>query len=222
MLLAAFLALNNADLAATGALSSELERHLGLTNLQLGLIVSVSLAVSGVATIPIGMLTDRIRRVPILVASVLLWSGALVATGASTSFTTMLLSRVALGAVAATADAGRLDIMHSRLWGRAEGVRTVFRTWSEAGAPVLFGFVSGLFGSSLAFGARNVGEHAAHANAAGLEYAYLVMLIPLIFSALIAFRTLRTYPRDVATAAASERRTRRRMTSAVSAQPGRG
>jgi len=461
LLLAGFLAINNADLAATGAVANELERHLALSNLQLGLVLSVSLAVSGVATIPIGLLTDRFKRVPILVVSAVLWSAALVATGASTSFAMLLVSRMALGAVTATAgptlasligdyfpprdrakvygtilsgelvgagagflvsgeiaavlswrfgywvlvipglvlawllarklpepprgggrgdedpghardgvvdravrkqgteprpglvldrdpvgmslrsavryvlsvrtnlllivvsalgyfffagvrafgviylrghfglgqatataliglvgigaligvltggrvadrlvrrgrvngrvlvasvayavtpllvapaiyssmlvvsipllfggalslsaanppvDAGRLDIMHSRLWGRAEGVRTVFRTCSEAGAPVLFGFVSSLFGAALSFGARHVGTRAAEVNAHGLEYTYLIMLIPLIVSAVLAFRTLRSYPRDVATAVESERRTAERARQAA-------
>jgi len=44
-------------------------------------------------------------------------------------------------------DAARLDIMHSRLWGRAEAVRTVLCASLDAIAPLLFGYVSAQFGA---------------------------------------------------------------------------
>jgi MFS family permease len=84
-------------------------------------------------------------------------------------------------------NAARLDIMPAPLWGRAEGVRTFLRTAAQALAPMLFGFTS-----DYVFGG---GQHA-------LRWTFLVMLVPLAVSALYLFRALRTYPRDVATAAA--------------------
>ena len=41
------------------------------------------------------------------------------------------------------------------------------------------------------------------ANAAGLEYTFLLFLGALLIAGLLALAGLRTYPRDVATAAAS-------------------
>jgi hypothetical protein len=77
------------------------------------------------------------------------------------------------------------------LWGRAEGVRTFLRTMAQALAPLLFGAVSDyVFG-----GGRN-----------GLKWTFVVMLVPLAGSAVFLVRGLRTYPRDVATAAASTAR----------------
>lgn len=477
VLLGLVLGLDAADKATLGAVAAELQGSLGISNLQLGVLASVSLGVAGLATLPIGMLTDRIRRVPLLVGSIVLWSVALVAAGASPSFGWLLLSRVALGAVSATAgpaiaslvgdyfppgdrgriygfvltgeiigagfgfvvagfltaalswrwgfwalvapglllawylhrhlpepgrgggscipegaealseetaqnvpseddpdrhgltiaqevageadvepeedmvleedpermslrgavsyvlrlrtnrvliigsalgwfffagvrtfaiiflrghfgigqtaatallvvigaggllgvlaggrisdrlleggrlnarvvvafvgygltpfllapgiastalwlsiplffagtatlgaanppvDAGRLDVMHHRLWGRAEAVRTVARTWAEASAPVLFGWVSQLLGPTstgspfAAEGAARGGGGGAVQATQGIEYAFLVMLVPLAAGALIGLRALRSYPRDVATAAASEERT---------------
>lgn len=91
-------------------------------------------------------------------------------------------------------DAARLDIMPPRLWGRAESVRTVLRSLAQALAPVLFGVVAdNVFG-----GGR-----------AGLQWTFAVMLVPLAASAFLLYRALRTYPRDVATAAASGSRSRR-------------
>jgi MFS family permease len=85
-------------------------------------------------------------------------------------------------------DAARLDIVVPRLWGRAEAVRTVVRTGAQALAPLLFGAVSDyIFG-----GGRS-----------GLQWTFLVMIVPLGASAFFLFRGLFTYPADVAAAGAS-------------------
>jgi MFS family permease len=85
-------------------------------------------------------------------------------------------------------NAARLDIMPAALWGRAEGVRTFLRTAAQALAPVLFGAMSDVvFGN--------------HKDS--LRWTFLVMLVPLMLSTFYLFRAMRTYPRDVATAAAA-------------------
>jgi sugar phosphate permease len=53
----------------------------------------------------------------------------------------LLVGAFLLGAPNPPLDAARLDIMHPRLWGRAEGVRTVLRSLGESAAPLLFGYV---------------------------------------------------------------------------------
>jgi hypothetical protein len=74
------------------------------------------------------------------------------------------------------------------LWGRAEAVRTSLRTMAQALAPLLFGAVSDyVFG-----GGRS-----------GLQWTFVVMLLPLGASAWLLFKGRETYPGDVATAAAS-------------------
>jgi len=47
-----------------------------------------------------------------------------------------------------------------------------------------------------------------HATARGLEVSFLLMLIPLAAAGVILLRGRHAYPRDVATAAASEARAR--------------
>jgi MFS family permease len=84
-------------------------------------------------------------------------------------------------------DAARLDIMPPYLWGRAEAVRTFLRGIAQALAPLLFGAVS---------------DHVFGGGRSGLQWTFVVMLIPLLASAYLLFRALRTYPRDVASAAA--------------------
>jgi MFS family permease len=94
------------------------------------------------------------------------------------------LAVLALSAQNPPLDAARLDIVPALLWGRAEGVRTFLRTMAQASAPLLFGAVSDyIFG-----GGRS-----------GLQWTFVLMLLPLTASAYFLFRALRTYPRDVAT-----------------------
>lgn len=103
LLLGGVLALSTADLATIGAVAAELKRDLGISNTDVGLLAGVSSLVGALATIPIGMLTDRVNRTRLLGGSIALWSAAMIAAGASTSFPMLLLSRLALGAVLGTA-----------------------------------------------------------------------------------------------------------------------
>ncbi len=85
-------------------------------------------------------------------------------------------------------DAARLDIMPPLLWGRAEAVRTLLRSLAIALAPLLFGAVS---------------DHVFGGGRSGLQWTFAVMILPLGASAWLLFRGRKTYPGDVATAAAS-------------------
>lgn len=58
----------------------------------------------------------------------------------------LILAGAAIGAVNPPLDSARLDVMPPALWGRAEAVRTVFRSVLQGVAPVVFGLVSGAFG----------------------------------------------------------------------------
>jgi hypothetical protein len=61
----------------------------------------------------------------------------------------------------------------------------------QGGAPIVFGWVSGMLGG---------GDR-------GLEWTYLLMLIPVLAAASLAIPARHTYLRDVATAAASVKAT---------------
>lgn len=129
------------------------------------------------------------------------------------------LAAAGIGGANPAVDAARLDVMPSALWGRAEGVRATCRFALEAIAPPLFGYLSGRFAGHLGAGNAGAGNAAAgaaaggsapaHLGAMGLDLTFLVMLAPLILAGtLLLVRTTRTYARDVATALATERRTR--------------
>jgi MFS family permease len=97
------LALNGADLATVGSIAPQLETGLNITNLQIGLLSSASLVVGAVFTIPVGLFVDRIQRVPLLAVSIVLWSIASLLSAFAGSYSTLLLTRLLLGAVVATA-----------------------------------------------------------------------------------------------------------------------
>ena len=102
-LFAAVLALSGADAATVGAMAPQLEKALAINNTEIGLLSSVTLLVGAAFTIPVGLLVDRVKRMPLLTVSIVLWSGALILGGVAGNYTDLLLSRLLLGAVIATA-----------------------------------------------------------------------------------------------------------------------
>jgi MFS family permease len=97
------LALNGADTATVGAVAPQLERALHIGDPEIGLLSSVSLLVGALFTIPVGLLVDRFRRMPVLALSIVLWSVASLLSAFSGSYSGLLVTRLLLGAVAATA-----------------------------------------------------------------------------------------------------------------------
>lgn len=141
-----------------------------------------------------------------LLALIPVLAPAIITTSVPVALPLLIIGAFLLGAPNPPLDAARLDIIHPRLWGRAEGVRTVLRSVGEAAAPTLFGYVSqyvfGGPGSSAAAGPGG-GDASQAGGASGLEYTFLVCLIPLLIAGFLSLAALRTYPRDVATASAS-------------------
>ncbi|GLY80260.1 hypothetical protein Airi01_085270 [Actinoallomurus iriomotensis] len=102
-ILACVLALDSADKGTVGALGPELKQSLHLSNTELGSLIAVSSAMGGLAAIPVGILTDRVRRTGLLAVSIAVWSLATVAGGFAGSFAWLLPARLVLGAATATA-----------------------------------------------------------------------------------------------------------------------
>jgi MFS family permease len=149
-----------------------------------------------------GYLNGRIIVSAIAAAgAVVLFIPAIFTHSALSALPYLIFAALAISAQNPPLDAARLDIMVPLLWGRAEGVRTFLRTTAQALAPLLFGAVS-----DYVFG----GGHS------GLKWTFAVMLLPLAASAYFLFRGLRTYPRDVATAAAASNDARLALPAAAS------
>jgi hypothetical protein len=87
-------------------------------------------------------------RVILLLAGVLGLSSADVATVGAftrdliTALPYLIAAAFCLSAQNPPIDAARLDIMPAPLWGRAESIRTVLRSFAQAAAPLLFGAVA--------------------------------------------------------------------------------
>ena len=142
------LALSGADASTVGAIAPQLESGLHIGNTDLGLLSSVSLLVGAVFTIPVGLLVDRRRRMPLLAISIVLWSFASLFSAFAGSFGSLLLSRLALGAVAATAGPAIASLSGDYFAPEERG-----RIWSyilvgEA-AGTAFGFIVSGFVASL-------------------------------------------------------------------------
>ncbi len=135
-----------------------------------------------------GRLNARVLTPAVAAAlTAILFVPAIFTRGAVTAVPYLTAAAFFLGAQNPPLDAARLDIMPPLLWGRAEAVRTLVRSLAIALAPLLFGAVSDyVFG-----GGRS-----------GLQWTFVVMLLPLGASSWLLFKGLRTYPADVATAAA--------------------
>jgi MFS family permease len=149
VLFAAVLALNGADASTVGAVAPQLESSLHINNADIGLLSSVSLLVGAIFTIPVGLLVDRTRRMPLLALTIILWSIASLFSAFAGSFSGLLLTRLALGAVTASAGPAIASLTGDYF---AAGERA--RIWSyilvgEA-AGSAFGFiVSGLVASAI-------------------------------------------------------------------------
>ena len=103
VLLGLVLGLNAADTSAVGALAPQLQPAFGIGTAQIGLLVTASALVGALAAIPFGILVDKTRRVDVLTISILFWATAEILSALSSSYGMLLLARLLLGAVTATA-----------------------------------------------------------------------------------------------------------------------
>ena len=127
--------------------------------------------------------------------------------GAAAPF--MFIAAGGLGGAFPPVDAARLDVMHSRLWGRAEGVRSTIVYLAQAASPPLFGWLSSLLGGYGGMGLGSAGGASGDQTGGGdLDITFLVMLVALLAAAVVLLIGARSYPRDVATAVASEKATK--------------
>jgi predicted MFS family arabinose efflux permease len=177
--------------------------HFGISR-SLATLLLLAIGVCAIAGVVVGgRLSDRLIRRGNLNGRVLVAPVALLATTAlfapavltsSVWIALPLFAGAAAGLAAANPplDAARLDIMPPMLWGRAESIRQFLRGVFEAAAPTLFGVLS---------------AHVFGGGTAGLQWTFLVMLVALLLGAVVAVLALRTYKRDVATAAASAEQT---------------
>src|SRR6476619_3897397 len=171
-LFGAVLALNGADTATVGAVAPQLENSLHIGNTQIGLLSAVALLVGAVFTIPIGLYVDRFTRMPMLSLSIVLWSVASLLSAFAGSYSTLLLTRLALGAVTATAGPAIASLIGDYFPARERG-----RVW----AYVLGGEIAGTAVGFIVSGS---------VAAITWRAAFLLLAIPGFFLARELYRTV--------------------------------
>jgi predicted MFS family arabinose efflux permease len=100
--LAAVLSVDSADKGTIGALAPQIESAFHIGNLQVGLLVAISSLIGAAASLPMGVLSDRVPRVRLLYISMVVWAVAETVSGLSISYIMLLVARMALGGVTAT------------------------------------------------------------------------------------------------------------------------
>jgi MFS family permease len=167
------LALSSADGATVGAVAPQLEHALHIGNAKIGLLSSVALLSGAVFVLPVGMLVDRVKRVPLLSGSIVLWSLASLASGFAGSYQTLLLTRLALGAVIATAGPAIASLTGDYFPGRERARIYSFILGGEVAGTAAGFIVSGTVASVISW-----------------RVAFVLLAIPGFFLARSLWRTL--------------------------------
>src|ERR687888_450517 len=103
LLLAAVLGLSSADAATVGAAATQLRADLDINNTDVGLLVTVTSLVGAIASLPFGVLADRVHRTRMLGIAIVFWGAAMIWSATVPTFGDLLLARVFLGGVTAAA-----------------------------------------------------------------------------------------------------------------------
>ena len=173
VLFAAVLALSGADTATIGAVAPQLEHALHIGNTKIGLLSSVSLLVGAVFTLPVGLLVDRFKRMPMLALSIVLWSIASLPSAFASSYSGLLLTRVLLGAVIATAGPAIASLTGDYFPARERGRVYAYILGGEIAGTAVGFIVSGSIASLISWRA-----------------AFLLLSLPGFFLARELYRTV--------------------------------
>ena len=172
-LFACVLALNSADVSTIGAVAPQLESSLHIGNARIGLLISVTLLVGAVFVIPCGLLVDRTKRVPMLAASIVLWSAASLVSAFAGSYSTLLLTRLLMGAVTATAGPAIASLVGDYFPSRERGRIYAYILAGEVAGTALGFTVSGIAASVISW-----------------RVAFVLLAIPGFYLARVMWRTL--------------------------------
>src|SRR5439155_3740156 len=96
-------ALASADTATVGASAIQLRHDLGINNTDVGLLVTITSLVAAAASLPFGVLADRVTRTRLLGGAIVLWGAAMIWSATAPSFGRLVIARVFLGGVTAAA-----------------------------------------------------------------------------------------------------------------------
>jgi MFS family permease len=167
------LALSGADAATVGAVAPQLESSLHISNTEIGLLSTVSLLVGALFVVPVGFLVDRIKRMPLLSVSIVLWSVASLASAFAGSYSGLLITRLALGAVTATAGPAIASLTGDYFPARERARVYAYILGGEVAGTALGFIVSGTIASAISW-----------------RGAFVLLAIPGFFLARTLWRTV--------------------------------
>ncbi len=167
------LALSGADAATIGAVAPQLHKELGIGTTEIGLLSTVALLVGAVFVIPVGFLVDRIKRMPLLSGSIVLWSVASLASAFAGSYSELLITRLALGAVTATAGPAIASLTGDYFPARERARVYAYILGGEVAGTALGFIISGTVASAISWRA-----------------AFVLLAIPGFFLARVLWRTV--------------------------------
>jgi MFS family permease len=132
-----------------------LEEEWSLNDTQLGLLASVFVVVSAVATIPAGWVADRYRRTRVVGWTLLSWSGLILLSATAVNYVNLLVARAAMGIGQAVDDPASTsylgDSYPSRMRGRVFSVQQVSGFLGAGIGVALGGWVGDTLGWRWAF-----------------------------------------------------------------------
>ncbi|MGJ7512200.1 MFS transporter [Variovorax sp. GT1P44] len=138
-----------------GAVFPFLKSDWGVSDSQLGALVSIVSVVVGVLTLPMSMVADRWGRVKSITLMAFVWCLATIACGLATSYTQLLVARAMVGVgEAAYAAAGAALLAHTFPIGRRAAIQGAFQSAGLFGSVlgvVIGGAVASQFGWRTAF-----------------------------------------------------------------------
>lgn len=139
LVMAAVLALNSADSSTVGASATQLRHALHIDNTDIGLLVAVSSLVAAVASVPFGMVADRLKRTRVLGVTIVAWGVAMVWSATANTFSDLLTARLFLGIGTAAAGPIVASLVGDYFGGEERGrIYSYILTGELAGAGVGF------------------------------------------------------------------------------------
>jgi MFS transporter, Spinster family, sphingosine-1-phosphate transporter len=180
LVLALILATNHLDQKVLGLAMQDIKKEFLLSDTQLGLLTGIAFSLFySVLGVPLARWADRGDRVRVIALTTAIWSAAIALCGAATNFIQLLAIRIAV----AVGEAGCIPTSQSliaSLYNRDERPKAVSLYMLGAPAATLVGF---LFGGWLI-------------QYYGWRVTFLLLSVPAIVLAVLAWTTLRDPRRD--------------------------
>lgn len=150
LVLASIALFTTMDVQIVGLLIEPIKHDLGLTDVQLGLAHATTFYVAyGLLATPMGMLVDRLVRVRMLIAAMILWCSGLALTGMAHDFRTLAVAKAILGVANAITFPAAMSLMADHFAPSKRAFATMSYSMGQTLGQVCALLIGGLGYSSL-------------------------------------------------------------------------